>query len=82
MRYPASEKLEIIRTVETSHLPVRKTLDKIGIPCIESHAPLALLRGFQRIAKVDLTAQFFVRRKDIVGRCGAKASQRTTGNQC
>ena len=32
MRYPASEKLEIIRTVETSHLPVRKTLGKIGIP--------------------------------------------------
>ncbi len=32
MRYPASEKLEIIRTVETSHLPVRRTLDKIGIP--------------------------------------------------
>jgi putative transposase len=32
MRYPASEKLEIIRTVETSHLPVRRTLSKIGIP--------------------------------------------------
>lgn len=32
MRYDASEKLEIIRTVETSHLPVRRTLDKIGIP--------------------------------------------------
>jgi transposase InsO family protein len=32
MRYPASEKLEIIRTVETSALPVRKTLEKIGIP--------------------------------------------------
>ena len=32
MRYPASEKFEIIRTVETSHLPVRRTLDKIGIP--------------------------------------------------
>ena len=32
MRYPASEKLEIIRTVETSHLPVRRTLHKIGIP--------------------------------------------------
>ena len=32
MRYSASEKLEIIRTVETSPLPVRKTLDKIGIP--------------------------------------------------
>lgn len=32
MRYSASEKLEIIRTVETSPMPVRKTLDKIGIP--------------------------------------------------
>jgi transposase InsO family protein len=32
MRYPASEKFEIIRTVESSHLPVRRTLDKIGIP--------------------------------------------------
>ena len=31
MRYPASEKLEIIRIVERSHLPVRRTLDKIGI---------------------------------------------------
>jgi transposase-like protein len=32
MRCSASEKLEIIRTVETSQLPVRRTLDKIGIP--------------------------------------------------
>jgi putative transposase len=32
MRYPASEKLEIIRTVETSPLPVRRTLVQIGIP--------------------------------------------------
>ena len=31
MRYPASEKLEIIRLVEKSHLPVRRTLDKLGI---------------------------------------------------
>src|ERR1700747_2566574 len=31
MRYPASEKLEIIRLVEQSHLPVRKTLEKIGV---------------------------------------------------
>ena len=30
MRYPASEKLEIIRIVEQSHLPVRRTLDKLG----------------------------------------------------
>jgi len=32
MRYPASEKLEIIRLVEQSSLPVRRTLEKIGIP--------------------------------------------------
>ncbi len=32
MRYPASEKLEIIRIVEQSHLPVTRTLDKLGIP--------------------------------------------------
>src|SRR6266404_5807300 len=32
MRYPASEKLEIIRLVEGSSLPVRRTLEKIGIP--------------------------------------------------
>jgi len=32
MRYPASEKIEIIRMVEQSHLSVRRTLEKIGIP--------------------------------------------------
>jgi putative transposase len=32
MRYPAAEKLEIIRLVEQSAWPVRRTLDKIGIP--------------------------------------------------
>lgn len=32
MRYPASEKLEVIRLVEQSHLPARRTLDKLGIP--------------------------------------------------
>ena len=32
MRYPASEKLEIIRLVEQSHLSVRQTLEKLGIP--------------------------------------------------
>ncbi len=32
MRYPASEKLEIIRLVEGSHLPVKRTLDKLGVP--------------------------------------------------
>ena len=32
MRYPASEKLEIIRLVEQSALPVRRTLGTLGIP--------------------------------------------------
>jgi putative transposase len=32
MRYPASEKLEIIKLVEPSHLPVRRTLARLGVP--------------------------------------------------
>jgi putative transposase len=32
MRYPTAEKLEIIRLVEQSALPVRRTLEKIAIP--------------------------------------------------
>ena len=32
MRYPASEKLEIIRLVEEGHLSARQTLAKFGIP--------------------------------------------------
>lgn len=32
MRYPASEKLEIIRLVEQSHLSAKHTLDQLGIP--------------------------------------------------
>ena len=32
MRYPASEKAEIIDLVEGSHLPAKRTLDKLGIP--------------------------------------------------
>ena len=31
MRYPASEKLEIIRLVEQSHLSARRTLEKLGV---------------------------------------------------
>lgn len=31
MRYPATEKLEIISIVEQSHLPVKRTLDTLGI---------------------------------------------------
>lgn len=32
MRYPASEKLAIIRLVEQAHLPAKQTLDTLGIP--------------------------------------------------
>jgi transposase-like protein len=32
MRYPASEKLEVIRTVEASHLPTKQTLRMLGLP--------------------------------------------------
>ena len=32
MRYPPSEKLEIIRLVEQSRLPVRRTLEHLGLP--------------------------------------------------
>jgi transposase InsO family protein len=32
MRYPAAEKLEIIRLVEQSHLPARRTLHQLGVP--------------------------------------------------
>ena len=31
MRYPASEKLEIIRIVEQSHQPIKRTLEQIGV---------------------------------------------------
>lgn len=37
MRYPASEKLEIIRLVEQSHLPTKRTLEKLGIPKTTSY---------------------------------------------
>ena len=42
MRYPAAEKLEIIRLVEQSRLPVRRTLDKLGI------LPARLYRWYDR----------------------------------
>lgn len=32
MRHPAYEKLEIIELVEHSHLPVRRSVEKLGIP--------------------------------------------------
>ena len=45
MRYPASEKLEIIRLVEQSHLPVKCTLEKLGIPHLRRRPGLKLSGG-------------------------------------
>ncbi len=46
MRYPAIEKLEIIRLVEQSHLPVRRTLANIGIP------PTTFYRWYDRFVEL------------------------------
>jgi transposase InsO family protein len=45
MRYPAAEKLEIIRLVEQSHLSVRHTLAKIGVP------PTTFYRWYDRFVE-------------------------------
>ena len=55
MRYPASEKLEIIRTVERSHLPVRRTLDKLGIPKTTFYRWYDLYQAFGEIGLEDRT---------------------------
>jgi len=39
MRYVAAEKLEIIRLVERSHLPVRRTLGKLGMSDVSAYGP-------------------------------------------
>ena len=49
MRYSASEKLEIIRIVEQSHLPVRRTLDKLGIPRATFYYDLYSLGGIDAL---------------------------------
>jgi predicted DNA-binding protein (UPF0251 family) len=45
MRYLGAEKLEIIRLVEQSHLPVRRTLAKIGIPPTTFYRLLSRFEG-------------------------------------
>ena len=55
MRYPASEKLEIIRTVERSHLPIRRTLDKLGIAKTTFYRWYDLYQAFGEAGLVDRT---------------------------
>ena len=56
MRYPASEKLEIIRLVEHSHLPVRRTLDKLGIPATTFYRWYDRYRAFGQACLEDRTS--------------------------
>ena len=52
MRYPASEKLEIIRLVEQSHLPAKRSLDMLGIP----RCPLMTQSGHRRTLQFSCDA--------------------------
>ncbi len=56
MRYPAPEKLEIIRLVERSHLPVRRTLDKLGIPATTFYRWYDRYRAFGEAGLEDRTS--------------------------
>ena len=53
MRYPASEKLEIIRLVEQSHQPVKKTLEQIGVSRPTFYRWYDLYRRFGEAALED-----------------------------
>ena len=50
MRYPASEKAEIIQLVEQSHLPAKRTLDNSASPAPRSTAGMidTLKAGLRR----------------------------------
>ena len=56
MRYPASEKLEIIRLVEQSHLPVRRTLATLGIPSTTFYRWYDRYRAFGEAGLRDRTS--------------------------
>jgi len=53
MRYPASEKFEIIRLVEQSHLGIRATLAKLGIPKTTFYRWYDRYRAFGEAGLVD-----------------------------
>ena len=59
MRYPASEKAEIIELVEQSHLPAKRTLDKLSIPRATFYRTIVIVgAGLKRwpIIALDRTA--------------------------
>jgi len=54
MRYPASEKLEIIRIVEGSHQPIKRTLEQIGVSRPTFYRWYDVYRRFGEAALEDL----------------------------
>jgi transposase InsO family protein len=56
MRYPASEKLEIIRLVEQSHLPVKRTLEMLGVSRPTFYRWYDLYRRFGEVSLADRTS--------------------------
>ena len=55
MRYPASEKAEIIQLVKQSNLPAKRTLGKLGIPRVTFYRWYELLRRLRvRVCAVIL----------------------------
>ncbi len=57
MRYPASEKLEIIRLVEQSSLPVKRTLEMLGVSRPTFYRWYDLYRRFGETGLADRTSQ-------------------------
>ena len=56
MRYPASEKLEIIRLVEQSSLPVKRTLAQLGVSRPTFYRWYDLYRRFGEVGLEDRTS--------------------------
>ena len=56
MRYAASQKLEIIRLVEQSHLPVKRTLEQNGVSRAKFYRWYDLFRRFGKKGLEDRCA--------------------------
>jgi hypothetical protein len=79
MRYPASEKLEIIRLVEQSRLSARRTLQKLNIPRRRANAWEKRRTGYVAVCGVVNTSEVVgdrigdvvahAHRSSIVARC-------------
>ena len=75
MRYPESEKHEIIRIVEQSHLPVRRTLEELGV------LPATFYRGLDRFQSggVEALEDNPSRSRDVWNRIPDDVRQRIVG---